>query len=86
MSLTLEIPDAVEQALRLPRDGRRNELMLELALALYARGILSLGKASELAGMSKIELGLLLGRRGIPRHYGDEELAQDLAYAPWKPI
>ncbi len=81
MSLTLEIPDAVEQALRLPKALRRNELMLELAVALYSRGILSLGKASELAKISKIELGLLLGRRQIPRHYGDEDLAQDLKYA-----
>ena len=81
MSLTLEIPDTVEHALRLPKDGRRSELMLELAIALYARGILSLGKASELAKRSKIELGHLLGQRGIPRHYGQEELAQDLEYA-----
>ena len=81
MSLTLEIPDTVEHALRLPKDGRQNELMLELAIALYSRGILSLGKASELAKMSKIELGLLLGRRGISRHYGEEELAKDVAYA-----
>ncbi len=55
--------------------------MLELAVALYARGILSLGKASELTKMSKVELGLLVGRRGIPRHYGQDELAQDVAYA-----
>ena len=81
MSLTLEIPDAVEQALRLPKGHRRRELMLELAVALYARGILSLGKASELARVSKIELGLILGRREIPRHYGEEELAQDVEYA-----
>ncbi len=81
MSLTLQIPDTVEHALRLPKGGRRNELMLELAIALYSRDILSLGKASELAKMNKIEFGLLLGRRGIPRHYGQEELAQDLEYA-----
>ena len=81
MSLTLEIPDTVEQALRLPKSRRRNELMLELAVALYARGILSLGKAGELAKMSKVEFGLLLGRREVPRHYGDEDLSQDLRYA-----
>ncbi len=81
MSLTLEIPDTVEQALRLPRAQQQYELMLELAVALYARGILSLGKASELAKVSKMELGLLVGRRGIPRHYSEEELAQDLMYA-----
>ena len=40
-----------------------------------------LGKASDLAKMSKIELGVLLGQRGIPRHYGEEVLAQDLEYA-----
>ena len=38
MSLTLEIPDAVEQALRLPRTGRQHELMLELAVTLYGLG------------------------------------------------
>ena len=81
MSLTLEIPDTIEHALRLPRDGRQKELILELAIALYSRGILSLGKASELARMSKIELGFLLGRREIPRHYSQEDLARDLEYA-----
>ena len=81
MSLTLEIPDSIEHALRLPASGRQKELMVELAVALYARGILSVGKASELVGMGKIEFGLLLGRRGIPRHYGEEELTQDLHYA-----
>ena len=55
--------------------------MLELVVVLYARGILPLGKASELAKMSKIELGHLLGRRDILRHYGEQDLAQDLEYA-----
>lgn len=81
MSLILEIPDTVEQALRLPRTGLQRELLLELAVALYARGVLSLGKASELAKMGKIEFGLLVGRRGVPRHYGEDELEQDLKYA-----
>ncbi len=81
MSLTLEIPDTVEHALCLPKVGRQEALTLELAIALYSRGILSLGKASELARLSKIELGLLLGRRGVPRHYGEQELALDLEYA-----
>ncbi|MBU4224990.1 MAG: UPF0175 family protein, partial [Chloroflexi bacterium] len=42
---------------------------------------LSFGKARELAGMGKYEFGRLLGERGIPRHYGREELEDDLAYA-----
>jgi predicted HTH domain antitoxin len=42
--------------------------------------VLSLGKAAELAEMSRILFDELVGQRGIPRHYGDEDLAQDLAY------
>jgi predicted HTH domain antitoxin len=57
------------------------ELLVELAVALAAQGLVSVGKARELAGMGKYEFGRLLGERGIPRHYGREELEDDLAYA-----
>ncbi len=39
-----------------------------------------LGKARELAQMDKYEFGQLLTQRGILRHYGTEELEDDLAY------
>lgn len=70
-----------EQALHLPLADQRQQLVLELALALYARGVLSFGKARELAGLSKHEFGWVLGRRDIPRHYSAEDLQDDLAYA-----
>jgi predicted HTH domain antitoxin len=81
MSLELHIPDSVAQAIRMPEERMAQELMVELAVALYAKGALSFGKARELAGMGKYELGRLLGERYIPRHYGEEELEDDLAYA-----
>ena len=81
MKLVLEIPETVEKALRLPDENKEEQLLLELALALYSREILSLGKASELAGLSRLEFGLLLGRRGIPRHYAHDEIEEDLRYA-----
>ena len=43
--------------------------------------MLSFEKARELAGMGKQEFGQLLGDRGVERHYGPEELAEDLRYA-----
>jgi predicted HTH domain antitoxin len=46
---------------------------------LYARGLLSQGKARELAGLSPYEFSQLLGRRAIPRHYGLDELRDDSA-------
>lgn len=81
MTLQLEIPPSVTRAMRIPAKNQRKQLMLELALALYAQGILSFGKARELANVSKVEFGLLLGERNIARHYGEEELKDDLAYA-----
>jgi len=81
MSIQLEIPDAIAQAIRLPLSDQEQQLLVELAVTLYARDMLSFGKARELSGLSKYEFGLLLGRRGIPRHYGAEELRDDAIYA-----
>jgi len=81
MSVQLEIPDSVAQALRLPSIDQEHELLVELAVSLYARGVLSFGKARQLADLSKLEFGLLLGRRNVPRHYEADDLQDDLAYA-----
>jgi predicted HTH domain antitoxin len=80
MDVELIIPDSVAQAIRLPEERISQELLLELAIALYRQGILSFGKARELAGMGKYEFGQLLGKREILRHYGREELEDDLSY------
>lgn len=81
MSLSLAIPDSVVQAMRLPEKRLREEMLVELAVALYAQDVLSFGKARELAELSKYEFGRVLGNRQIARHYGADELEDDLAYA-----
>jgi predicted HTH domain antitoxin len=81
MGLLLEIPDQVAQAIRLPLKEQQDMIMTELALALYARGILSFGKARELTSLNRAEFGILLGRRGIPRHYTAQDTEDDIAYA-----
>jgi len=55
------------------------EVPLELAVTLYAQQRLSIGKARELAGMSLWEFRQVLAARGIPPHYGAEDLADDVA-------
>ena len=80
MTILLEIPDSVARAMRLPPADQPCQLKLELALSLYAQGILAFGKARELAGMTKLEFGLLLGKRKIPRHYEQDDLQEDVAY------
>ncbi len=79
--LLLEIPDDVTDALRLPPSERDRELRTELALALYQRGVLAGGKARKLAGMTRWEFEHLLGQRRIVRHYGEDDMREDLEYA-----
>ncbi len=78
---TLKIPEEIVNALRVPPDDIEAELYKELALALYQRGMLSSGKASALSGLTLLQFEDLLGQRRIRRHYGEEDLQEDLSYA-----
>lgn len=84
MSLTITIPDSVAGAIKMPEKHLVDNLTLELALALYADGALTFGKARELAGLDKYEFGQLLAKHKQSRHYALEELKDDLAYAGYK--
>ena len=79
--ILLEIPDYIQQAMDLPPEEAEREIRKEVALALYRREILSVGKASEFAGMNRWDFEDLLGERDILRQYGQEELAEDIDYA-----
>ena len=81
MIVHLDIPESIASSLRLPVPEIEPRLRTELAIALYAQGILPFGKAMELAGTSCYGFADLIGQRQIPRHYSDSELAQDLKYA-----
>lgn len=81
MILHLDIPESIAANLRLPDAEVEARLRSELAIALYAQGILPFGKASELAGVSRLEFAGTTGQRGIPRHYTEADLKQDLEYA-----
>ena len=78
---TIEIDEEVYDALQLPEGERSQAMKRELAVSLYARDILSFGKARVLAEMSKREFHELLGDREISRHYTETELAEDCEYA-----
>jgi predicted HTH domain antitoxin len=80
MSIALRVPDSVARSLRLPEGEAEERLRCELALSLDGQGILSFGKAMELSATSRWQFADLVARRSIPRHYGPEELAEDLAY------
>ncbi len=80
-TLTLDIPPEVVEAAKLPRDEQEKEFRRELAVALYQRGVLSLGKARILAQMTRWEFEELLGQRKVVRHYTESDLRDDIRYA-----
>jgi predicted HTH domain antitoxin len=83
--LMLEVPPDVVDALRFPPEEAEGEIRRELALALYRRGALPLGKARVLAHMSRWQFEQLLGERRIPRHYTGSDLAEDIQHAHGHP-
>ena len=77
--ILIEIPDNIARSVKLPPGEVNKRLKQELALRLYDQGILTLGKARELAGISKWEFFKLLGKKEINRKYDLEELKKDIA-------
>ena len=71
--------------LTIPRERLGNvalderDAVVDIAIGLYKRQAVSLGRAAEIAGISSVELLTELGRRHIPINYGVEELREDLA-------
>jgi predicted HTH domain antitoxin len=55
-----------------------NELFLEIVLMLFRQDKISLGKASELMGMHRMQFQKLLADRGICIHYDVAEFQEDL--------
>jgi len=79
MSIRLELTDEIGDALRIPPEEQEGRLRRELALRLYEKGLLSLGKARQVAGMEKWDFLLLIGQEGISRQYDKDEVDRDLA-------
>lgn len=63
------------EAIRILSDKK---LRIEISIILYQNEKISLGKASELCGLHRIEFQKILAERKIPINYGIEELEKDL--------
>ncbi len=79
--IVIRIPRDIAEGAKIPENEFERVARIELAVALYAKGILSLGQARRLAGLSKWEFLEELAKRGIERHYTREELEDDIAFA-----
>jgi len=72
--MPLTIPDDILSSL----DMNEEELLLELAVALYAAKKISFGNARRLAGLDWYRFREILADRKIPAHYDIEQFEEDL--------
>lgn len=72
--MTIELSDSILQKLSISQE----EVKLEIAVALYAKEIMTLEQASKLAGLDQLAFQQILGERGIPVHYGVKDFEDDL--------
>ncbi|MBK6931515.1 MAG: UPF0175 family protein [Saprospirales bacterium] len=63
--MEIEVPDSV---LKIPKYSKQ-DLLLDVAVALYQRGIYSLGKSAKFAGLNRLEFQRVLAERQIPMRY-----------------
>jgi len=76
--LSIELPRDAFAALQDP-DGFVREMRLAAAVKWYESGVLSQGKAAEIAGLSRSEFANALNRFQVtPFQYGADEIAQEV--------
>jgi len=78
MQVSIDLPEECLKALKLPAEEIPSRLNRELAIRLYSKGLLSFGKARQLARMTRREFHDVLGDEGIIRRYDVDELKDDL--------
>ncbi|HHP7243879.1 MAG TPA: UPF0175 family protein [Elainellaceae cyanobacterium] len=71
MQITINLPDDIQVT--------ETDLRQELAVALFQQEKITLGTASQIAGIHQIEFQRLIASRGICVHYDVEDLEQDLS-------
>lgn len=77
--LTVEIPDDLVELLGGGSEDRERELLKDLAVAFYMRGIPP-AQARRVADLGRAEFEELLAERRVPRHYTDEDLDEDVSH------
>jgi len=79
--ITISLSEDIVGSVRIPPDEIEEELRKELAVALYARQVLSMGKARKLANITVWEFRQLVAKHKLVTSYNDADLAEDIAYA-----
>jgi len=76
--LSLDIQDSILYSLKLPRKSLQQDLLKLLAIKLYEKGALGLGKACELCGVSRTDFLYILKEEQVFLNFDNEELDRDI--------
>ncbi len=81
-TIQIQVPEEALISLKLDADSFARELLLLAAAKLFELGKLSSGRAAQLAGISRVEFLMALGRFQVsPFQMTAEELRQDVLNA-----
>ena len=72
-TLKIDMPDGAFSALRQDPEGFAKEMRLAAAVKWYELGLISQGKAAEIAGLSREEFMLSLARFKVTPFQADED-------------
>jgi predicted HTH domain antitoxin len=85
-TLSLQIPDEISEKLQPYKDKLHELILLGLqqlkiqeALLMYSRGVVSFGRAAELAGLSEKEMIRQARTLDIEPHWSEEMVQEELA-------
>lgn len=72
------VPQDLARILRISEKELPKTVRIYLAIELYREGVISLGKAAEIAGVSRWEMMEILASKGVSIQYDEEDLREDV--------
>jgi len=76
--ISVKVPKDLVRILKVRDEDVPKLVRLYLAIELYREGKVSLGKAAEIAGVSKWEMMEILASKNIPIQYSVDDLEKDI--------